>query len=1002
MRIKLMILCMALCCLCFNAFAQNVPDYVPTDGVVGWYDFDGDVSDASDNAHNGSVFGASFAESPLNGAVSFDGTDDYLEIPTSSVFEDMVHELTLSAWFKKTNSNTGTIVAKRNFVGNPCGERHHFELTCFPDNSVFFSASHNCIELNNTQVQSTPGIFELNEWTHVSVTYDNGALLIYVNGDLVLEFDEGYRELLPNDHWINFGRIHRSGGTPFFNEFAGDIDESGIWNRVLTSEEILALYNTEPTLPGCIDPTACNYDSSAPEDDGSCEYSAYGQNCDGSCLGGTSWFVNGMAEANEANGDSLTPFSTIQAACDAACSGDTILIAPGTYMENVSLTTQGVAVMGYSPTVHPDSVAAQVIIDGAELGTTFYISGAQTVLSDLTIQNGRAGYGAGLYMSGCDGSLVHRCIIRDNVGTGDITAHGIQLGANNCIIEDCLVTGNYGRKHTVNTGGSNNIIRNCRIIDNNAWETGGGIVVYTSNMLIENCLIANNNNGGVTTYKDDTVIDHCTISDNTNFGCFIWCYSNDADFYISNSVIANNGSAEFKMVQTGDKVATAHLRNALVEGGVDYDWLSVYKQFDVDSSLISLAPSFQMNYELASNSAGIGQGSNFRYGFDGILSVASSALDLNFEDRPIPVGSSADLGCFEHPLGTPEPTLGCTNVEACNYDSAATDDDGSCILPTCDDPTACNFDENAVCGGGSCVLSGCMEIEACNYNALAECEGETCEYSCCPGPGCCAEGTVWDYALAQCIPFDFCQEDLDGDGVIGINDLMQLLASFGTTCEEPETSGFSCGGPVNFHGYDYATVQIGEQCWFAENLRTELYANGDPIPSDIQDSLLWATAGAQTYFLEDSVYLEERGRMYNGHAVLDARGLCPTGWHVSSDSDFIQLEGATGMSEVDWESTAGDRGCSLEIGKAWKSQTGWYPGDEGTDLWGLSVQPSGYFLAWEGFGNAYINSEFWTSTPYDATQLWRRQVPADSGCLFRGWWEVSVGSAIRCVEDTEE
>ena len=99
----------------------QVPSYVPEDGLVAWYDFDNNVTDASENAHNGSVFGASFVESPLNGAVSFDGSDDYLEIPTSPVFEDMVHELTLSAWFKKTNSNTGTIVAKRNFVGNPCG-----------------------------------------------------------------------------------------------------------------------------------------------------------------------------------------------------------------------------------------------------------------------------------------------------------------------------------------------------------------------------------------------------------------------------------------------------------------------------------------------------------------------------------------------------------------------------------------------------------------------------------------------------------------------------------------------------------------------------------------------------------------------------------------------------------------------------------------------------------------------------------------------------------------
>ena len=46
---------------------------------------------------------------------------------------------------------------------------------------------------------------------------------------------------------------------------------------------------------------------------------------------------------------------------------------------------------------------------------------------------------------------------------------------------------------------------------------------------------------------------------------------------------------------------------------------------------------------------------------------------------------------------------------------------------------------------------------------------------------------------------------------------MELLSSFGTMCEEPETVEFTCGDPMNYHGYDYATVQIGEQCWFAEN-----------------------------------------------------------------------------------------------------------------------------------------------------------------------------------------
>ena len=48
---------------------------------------------------------------------------------------------------------------------------------------------------------------------------------------------------------------------------------------------------------------------------------------------------------------------------------------------------------------------------------------------------------------------------------------------------------------------------------------------------------------------------------------------------------------------------------------------------------------------------------------------------------------------------------------------------------------------------------------------------------------------------------------------------------------------------MNYHGYDYATVQIGEQCWFAENLRTEFYQNGDSIPINLSNSE-WTTTSA--------------------------------------------------------------------------------------------------------------------------------------------------------------
>ena len=56
-----------------------------------------------------------------------------------------------------------------------------------------------------------------------------------------------------------------------------------------------------------------------------------------------------------------------------------------------------------------------------------------------------------------------------------------------------------------------------------------------------------------------------------------------------------------------------------------------------------------------------------------------------------------------------------------------------------------------------------------------------------------------------------------------INDLMGLLSVYGEDYTFTETFCY----PVDFYGYTYDVVAIGEQCWFAENLRTTQYSNGD-------------------------------------------------------------------------------------------------------------------------------------------------------------------------------
>ena len=134
-----------------------------------------------------------------------------------------------------------------------------------------------------------------------------------------------------------------------------------------------------------------------------------------------------------------------------------------------------------------------------------------------------------------------------------------------------------------------------------------------------------------------------------------------------------------------------------------------------------------------------------------------------------------------------------------------------------------------------------------------------------------------------------------------------LTTLLGWLCLTPQTllAQFECGAPVAYQGHNYATVQIGDQCWFAENLRSENYENGDVISTpEGQSEWMNVSSGAVWLYYDDSSLLETYGRLYNWNAVDDARGLCPSGWHVPSHDDWLTLEFALGMTEAEANSGA--------------------------------------------------------------------------------------------------
>ena len=186
---------------------------------------------------------------------------------------------------------------------------------------------------------------------------------------------------------------------------------------------------------------------------------------------------------------------------------------------------------------------------------------------------------------------------------------------------------------------------------------------------------------------------------------------------------------------------------------------------------------------------------------------------------------------------------------------------------------------------------------------------------------------------------------------------------------------------INYHGYDYELVAIGEQCWFAENLRTTHYTNGDEISNsiyswigsqsllgeyqdqgstgvfgemvdssvfvaspcevDLLEGMIGSCNGETTNLVSNSCDASESvaayGRLYNGYAVMDARGICPSGWHVSNDADWLELEVLSGMLPT----TALQTGSRGNVAHTLKSTDGWGALVDGLNTIGFSALPGG-------------------------------------------------------------
>ena len=324
------------------------------------------------------------------------------------------------------------------------------------------------------------------------------------------------------------------------------------------------------------------------------------------------------------------------------------------------------------------------------------------------------------------------------------------------------------------------------------------------------------------------------------------------------------------------------------------------------------------------------------------------------------------------------------------------------FIQGCTDPQAVNFSWEAMCDNGSCVIEGCTDSLSCNFDAEASLDDGNCDYSCCPGPGCCSQGLFWDWELGQCFPVN--PADINLDGCVQLNDLLDLLSAYGDCGAEEST--WQCGDPLEYQGYDYQTVQIGEQCWFAENLRylpevapVELGSEDDGLPH----SYVYGYEGYSPATAALTSNYSTFGALYNHYAV-ESWMLCPSGWHVPSDDEFVDLSNSLGGFLV----AGGKMKSSGEL----EEGSGYWiaPNSGASNSSGFSALPAGERFSTGGgdnFGWTGLNEQtrFWTTSVPD-------NAPDDEG-LFRSLWYASealsqqngypksVGMSIRCIKDTE-
>jgi len=344
------------------------------------------------------------------------------------------------------------------------------------------------------------------------------------------------------------------------------------------------------------------------------------------------WHVATTGSDASGSGTETSPLSTIQTGINAATDGDTVLVAAGTYKENIKLNFNDISIIGKN--------RETTIIDGDQKGTVVkfhrYHNHNKTVLSGFTITNGKGtvtekgSMGGGIQINGAGVKvkpLLRDLIIENNTalnGAGINLYNSASPNIKNCIIRNNQATypdpsGKWlaGYGGGISADGYDGTMKNVLFAENSS-KSGGALSIFN----------------GKTTLPVNIV--NCTFVNNYSLGNSDIFLDGASTLHVTNTIIWDD-----ILISQLNGTVTLNVDNSLIQGGYSGEG-----NLDVNPSFVNVDTTggIKGDYHLKDWSPAIGAGT----------ASGAPTTDIEGNPRPNPAGSNPDMGAYENQYGTPQ------------------------------------------------------------------------------------------------------------------------------------------------------------------------------------------------------------------------------------------------------------------------------------------------------------------------------------------------------------